>query len=70
MRSVQLMRSSVVLEPLYSICVPFKEISLLNMDTTKFPFSRKFDWLSERAGKNSGDIENYKTLRITKIILN
>lgn len=49
MRSVQLIRSTLVSEPLYSMMVPLKLISLLNMATTKFPFRRELDWLSESA---------------------
>lgn len=50
MRSVQLMRSTTVSEPLYSMTVPLKVISLLNMATTKFPFSRELEWPSDNAG--------------------
>lgn len=49
MRSVQLMRSTLVSEPLYSMVVPLKLISLLNMATTKFPLRRELDWLSDSA---------------------
>lgn len=54
MRSVQLMRSTLVSEPLYSMTVPLKVISLLNMATTKFPFRRELDWLSDNAGIRNG----------------
>lgn len=54
MRSVQLMRSTLVSEPLYSMTVPLKLISLLNMATTKFPFRRELDWLSDNAGIRNG----------------
>lgn len=54
MRSVQLMRSTFVSEPLYSMTVPLKVISLLNMATTKFPFRRELDWLSDNAGIRNG----------------
>lgn len=50
MRSVQLMRSTLVSEPLYSMTIPLKVISLLNMATTKFPLRRELDWLSDNAG--------------------
>lgn len=49
MRSVQLMRSTSVPEPLYSMMVPLKLISFLNMATTKFPLMTKLDWLSDNA---------------------
>lgn len=54
MRSVQFMRSTFVSEPLYSMTVPLKVISLLNMATTKFPFRRELDWLSDNAGIRNG----------------
>lgn len=49
MRSVQLMRSTLVSEPLYSMMVPLKLISLLNMATTKLPLRTELDWLSDNA---------------------
>lgn len=60
MRSVQLMRSTLVSEPLYSMTVPLKVISLLNMATTKFPFSKKLDWLSDNAGEKKQNKKNQK----------
>lgn len=49
MRSVQLMRSTLVSEPLYSMVVPLKLISLLNMATTKFPLRMELERLSDNA---------------------
>lgn len=50
-RSVLLILSIELFEPLYSKIAPCMLISFFDILTTKFPFKRKFPWVSDKAVK-------------------